>query len=303
MNKITDVIEKLKGYMMPFAMLIGFVFHHQISVLSFLIPYLIFVMLLLTYINLSWKGIKFTKMHWWLLVFQLVIGLLVYFVINPFNAILAQGIMVCVLAPTATSAPVITGMLKGNIMSLTGYSLVSNLLVVLVAPVIFSYIGYHQLPFTESAFQISKKVIFLLVGPFLLAMVLNQFTPKVTGFLQKNSGISFYLWSIALAIVSGRTVEFIIAQGKSNLLVESLLALFSLLICGFQFWLGRKIGKKYDDTVAGGQGLGQKNTILAIWMAQVYLNPIASIGPGAYVLWQNMINSWQVWRNRRALGK
>lgn len=301
MNKITDVAEKLKGYMMPFAMIVGFIFYRQISVLSFVIPYLIFVMLLLTYVKLSWKGIQFTKMHWWLLVFQLGASLLVYFLINPFNAILAQGILVCVLAPTATSAPVIAGMLRGNIMSLTGYSLISNLLVVLVAPIMFSYIGYHQLPFIESAFQISQKVIFLLVVPFLLAIVLNKFTPKVSKFLQNNSGISFYLWSVALAIVSGRTLEFIIKQGESNLLIESLLAFFSLLICGFQFWFGRKIGKKYDDTVAGGQGLGQKNTILAIWMAQVYLNPVASIGPGAYVLWQNMINSWQVWRNRKAL--
>jgi len=61
------------------------------------------------------------------------------------------------------------------------------------------------------------------------------------------------------------------------------------------------IGKRYDDTVAGGQGLGQKNTILAIWMAQMYLNPIASIGPGAYVLWQNIINSYQVWLKRKTL--
>lgn len=302
MNKITDVAEKLKGYMMPFAMIIGFVFHHQISVLGFMIPYLIFVMLLLTYIRLSWSGITFTKMHLCLLVFQLVASILVYFILNPFSPVLAQGIMVCILAPTATSAPVIAGMLRGNIMSLTGYSLISNLLVVIAAPIIFSYIGYHELPFLDSALQISQKVIFLLVVPFLLAIVLNKFTPKTSKFLQNNSGISFYLWSIALAVVSGRTLEFIIAQGESNLLVESLLALFSLLICGFQFWLGRKIGKKHDDTVAGGQGLGQKNTILAIWMAQVYLNPIASIGPGAYVLWQNMINSWQVWRNRRELG-
>ena len=46
MGKHSNFIEKLKGYMMPFAMIIGFVFHQQVSELSFLIPYLIFVMLL-----------------------------------------------------------------------------------------------------------------------------------------------------------------------------------------------------------------------------------------------------------------
>ena len=299
MGKHSNFIEKLKGYMMPFAMIIGFVFHQQVSELSFLIPYLIFIMLLFTYIKLSWKGVVFTKMHLWLLVFQFVVSILVYAIISPFNPILAQGVLVCILAPTATSAPVIAGMLRGNVLSLTGYSLMSNLLVVLVAPIIFSYIGYHQLPFLDSATQISQKVFFLLVIPLLLSIIINRFTPKLGLFLKQKTQISFYLWSIALMIVSGRTLEFVIAQGESNLLIELILALFSLLICVVQFWFGRRIGRKYDDTVAGGQGLGQKNTILAIWMAQAYLNPISSIAPGAYVLWQNMINSWQVWRSRK----
>ena len=209
--------------------------------------------------------------------------------------------MICMLAPTATSAPVIAGMLKGNVTSLISYSLVSNFVVVIVAPIFFSWIGFHQLPFYTSAIQISQKVILLLIGPLFLAMLFNKFSPKVSEIFQKKAQISFYLWSLALVVVSGRTVEFIIFQDKSNYTIEILLATFSFFVCVLQFWLGRKIGRKHQDTVAGGQGLGQKNTILAIWMAQVYLNPIASIGPGAYVLWQNIINSWQVWRNRKSL--
>jgi predicted Na+-dependent transporter len=89
------------------------------------------------------------------------------------------------------------------------------------------------------------------------------------------------------------------AQGKSQIIIELAIAIGALVICVFQFWLGRRIGRKLDDTVAGGQGLGQKNTVLAIWMAQMYLNPLSSIGPGAYVLWQNSVNSWQIWRQRR----
>ena len=33
-----------------------------------------------------------------------------------------------------------------------------------------------------------------------------------------------------------------------------------------------------------GQALGQKNTVLAIWMAVTYLNPLSSVGPGSYCL-------------------
>ncbi|MEO4837844.1 transporter, partial [Bacteroides uniformis] len=41
------------------------------------------------------------------------------------------------------------------------------------------------------------------------------------------------------------------------------------------------------------------NTVLAIWMAYTYLNPLSSVGPGSYVLWQNLFNSYQLWKKRR----
>jgi len=301
MSNFSHFIDKLKAYMMPIAMLLGVCFHKQVAYFSFLVPYLIFSMLLFTYMRISWRGMNFTLMHLKLLVIQILGSVLVFAILFPFDKILAQGIMICMLAPTATSAPVIAGMLKGNVTSLISYSLVSNFAVVIVAPVFFSWIGFHQLPFYASAIQISQKVILLLIGPLFLAMLFNKFLPKVSEVFQKKAQISFYLWSLALVVVSGRTIEFIISQDKSNYTIEILLATFSFFVCVLQFWLGRKIGRKHQDTVAGGQGLGQKNTILAIWMAQVYLNPIASIGPGAYVLWQNIINSWQVWRNRKSL--
>ena len=51
--------------------------------------------------------------------------------------------------------------------------------------------------------------------------------------------------------------------------------------------------------MAGGQSLGQKNTVLAVWMAQSFLDPIASIAPTAYIVWQNFVNSYQIYRKDR----
>ena len=61
----------------------------------------------------------------------------------------------------------------------------------------------------------------------------------------------------------------------------------------------KTIGSVYNDRISGGQALGQKNTILAIWMAHTYLNPLSSVAPGSYVLWQNIINSYQLWKKRK----
>ena len=80
------------------------------------------------------------------------------------------------------------------------------------------------------------------------------------------------------------------------------MALLALLVCGLQFITGRRIGRRFRDKVAGAQGLGQKNTILAIWMAQTYLNPVSSVAPAFYVVWQNIVNSYQLWLRRRDKG-
>ena len=99
----------------------------------------------------------------------------------------------------------------------------------------------------------------------------------------------------------GKAVTFIIEQGWKSVPFEIAIALLSLVACVGQFYLGRKIGGKYGDKISGAQGLGQKNTVLAIWMALTYLSPITSIGPASYIIWQNSINSYQLYlKEKRA---
>ncbi|MDR0757716.1 MAG: transporter, partial [Tannerella sp.] len=88
-------------------------------------------------------------------------------------------------------------------------------------------------------------------------------------------------------------------QAHSNLRTGLGLAGVSLILCCAQFWGGRRIGRRYGDPVSSGQGLGQKNTILALWMAQTYLNPLISLAPATYIIWQNIINAYQLWRKNR----
>lgn len=284
--------------MMPISMCIGAVGYNWFQHLSFCTPYLIATMLFISYCKISWREIRITRLHISLLAIQALGSMAVYLAINPFNPVLAQGAMICFLAPTATSAVVITGMLGGNMGSLTSYSIFCNIVVAFIAPVIFSAIDASALhpSFVDSLIAISQKVFLLLLLPLVVALLLDKLLPKVHASVQKAQSLSFYLWSFALTVVTAKTVKFITLQDASNEFVLIALALIALLICIFQFVAGRYFGHKYGDTVAGGQGLGQKNTILAIWMAQTYLNPISSIAPGAYVLWQNIINSYQVWR-------
>ena len=288
--------------MMPIAMLLGAALYPLFSKLAFLTPWLIFIMLFITYTKLDFSKIRLKKMHLWLILFQIIGSIGVYLLLRPVNEILAQGIMICVLVPTATSAPVITHMLRGNVENLTAYMLLSNLTMVILAPMIFSYANNMQeVSFFSSFVTISEHIVLLLLGPLLLALILKQFLPKVSSRIGSVSGLSFYIWTFALVIVTARTVNFIVLQGEESYRTEILLAAGTLIVCLTQFFTGKLIGKAYNETIAGGQSLGQKNTVLAIWMAQTYLLPLSSVGPGAYVIWQNFFNSLQVWRKRKLL--
>ena len=175
-----------------------------------------------------------------------------------------------------------------------------NAVVAVLAPLMFSWIGGGEsVSFVESFLSIGRQVGVLLVVPFVLGVLVRWLVPKVATCARTFSNISFCLWSVALTIVSANIVNFVLAQDAGHYRQEMVMAACSLCVCIAQFAVGRKIGRRYDDTIAGGQGLGQKNTILAIWMAQTYLNPLSSVGPGTYVLWQNMVNSYQVWRKSR----
>lgn len=283
-------------------MLTGAFFSDFFRQLAFLTPWLIFSMLFITYCKLSFRDLRFSRLHLWLLLLQIAGSLLVYTALAAWDPITAQGCLICVLAPTATAAAVITGMLGGNVACLAAYTLISSLAVALASPFIFALLGSHAgLTFTDAAFHICRQVIPLLILPFAIALGVEKLLPALHRQLRRLQILSFYLWAAGLTIVTGKTVYFITHQQNADTVREWRMAALALLICLLQFLAGRAIGRRYGDPVSGGQALGQKNTILAIWMAQVYLNPLSSIAPASYVLWQNIINSWQLWRKEKEM--
>ena len=285
-------------------MVIGIVFYKQLTLFVPVIPYLLSVMLFITYSRIILRDIRLTKFHYILLGIQYGGSMLVYLLFFKFNTTLAQAAMICVLAPTAASAPVITGILGGNISSIAAYSFISNLSIALLSPLFLALIGdasVATISFGSSVLIIFKKVFPVLLLPFILAITVSKASPKIHSKIRKAQIISFYLWAVALTIVTSNVTKFISIQGNASYKLKLAMAGLALIICVLQFWFGRRIGKKYNRTVSGGQALGQKNTILAIWLTQTYLNPVASIGPGSYVLWQNIVNSYQLWRKERQI--
>lgn len=291
----------LKTWMLPISMLGGVFFHSWIGYIKFLTPYLIFIMLTVTYTRISPKEFSIKRFHWILLLVQMIGGWSIYFLLYNFSPIIAQGGFLCFFICTATSAPVITGMLGGSIAKIAVYSFLTNFTLAVCAPLFLSYISgdASSMSFYDSFMKIGAEVVPLLTFPIIVALVLRYSFQSLNRKIATHQSISFYLWSVALFIVVGNSVSFIIKQPVKEVWEMIGLAIVSLFACCIQFYLGRIIGKHYGDPIAGAQGLGQKNTILAIWLALSYLNPIISVAPATYVGWQNIINSTQLYRKAK----
>lgn len=296
------MLKLFKNWTLPIAMLMGAVGYPLFITLSFLTPVLIFTMLLLTFCKVSPQELKPKPLHLWLLLIQIVGSLAVYILLCRFDKIVAQGVMVCIICPTATAAAVITSKLGGNAASLTTYTLIGNIGTAIAVPILFPLIESHpDINFWNSFLLILSKVFPLLISPFLIAWLLQKCLPKVHRVLLSYHRFAFYIWAISLSIVTAQTLSSLL-NNPADGYTEVLIALAALVVCCLQFFLGKTLGSVYNDRISGGQALGQKNTILAIWMAHTYLNPLAAVGPGSYVLWQNIINSWQLWKKGKREG-
>lgn len=241
-----------------------------------------------------------------------------------------QGFILCIIMPTATAAPIIAGKLGGSIQNLTTFTLLSNFLTALIVPALFPIINPSaDIAFWSAAWQILCRVAPLLILPFVSAWGIRlcyEWWYKRRGeyrTFQLNAtwaSMPFYLWIVLLVVLMARIMHTLLTWEYSAATIITL-CVGALVTCLLQFVLGRWIGyrlpadshgKDFQDIlinpaaanytlaeksrITAGQAFGQKNTALGIWMAQMFLHPLAAIAPAAYILWQNLLNSYQLWK-------
>ena len=289
----------MRSIAMPISMVVGVLLYYPITIFDrwsgeMATPLLIFAMLFCTFCRVSIKEMKPTMLHLWLMVAQVVATFVVYYLLRPFGDTVAQGGMICALTPMAMGAMVLAGMLGAKVETMATHSLICNILTAFIIPPILSAWGNGSCSFVV----IIMRVTPLLILPFVVAQLCRLFAPKVARKVGKNSMLSFYMWLLSLVIIMGKITHFVIEGGVENARTEIILALVALVICLVQFSVGHWLGCKYGDKVAGAQALGQKNTIFAIWLSQSFLNPLACIAPTAYIVWQNIVNSYQIYKKR-----
>lgn len=313
-----DVIRFLKDWTLPVSMGIGavtyLVFNYvpQLDaaaiffapIMEAILPLFMFLVLFVTFCKVDFHKMRPVWWHLWVSIFNLLfVGIVMAVILGmrlqDDKLILFEALLMCIISPCATAAAVVTQKLGGNLEQMTTFTFLSNFLTVLLVPVCFPMIEKGaDISFVAAFSKILYQVVILLVVPMGLAYIVKHFMKGLHSRIIAVKDLSFYLWGCSLMIVTGTTVKNII-HAEASVVLLSVIALLGLVLCIIQFAVGRFIGHYFGRAQEAGQALGQKNTAFAIWLGITYLNPLSSVGPGCYILWQNIINSFEIWQERK----
>ena len=273
-------------------------------VIDTIFPVSVFLTLFSTFCRVDFHQMKPHRWHVGVLLAQLLLVALNCWIIFEVEAdasqkILWESVLTCIIGPAASASPVVTAKLGGSLHTMTAFVVISALASAVMIPAVFPLLEQAaHVDFWTAFLIILEKVSYVLILPLVLGWLMQHCFRRACQWIVAIPDLSFYLWSFSLCITSGVTVRNIV-HSEAPLSLLLMIAALSLVLCFVQFVIGRFIGRHLGEEINSGQALFQKNTALSIWVAYMYLNPVASVGAGCYVLWQNIINSLELWAYRR----
>lgn len=287
----------LLGLAFPEAHILGKAPYH-------LVRWALIVMVFLAALQLQFRDMRFRKEHFKSLILNFAMALLPYTFVRiffPEEKLLAEILFFTGITPTATAAPVVTGLLNARIgFALTGFVL-SNVAIALSLFLLLPFVtGNYSFSFL---LNVAWTLLLVVAFPMGTAILARKCFPALPAFVKKRKLASLFLWSFCLFIMAATAGEYFRKQEKSALLMVLLAGGLTLVICFCNFFFGRIIArKKYARETS--QISGQKNTTFSMYLALAYASsPAAALGPIFYILWHNLWNAYQIWRYEARRGK
>lgn len=288
------IVQRLKGFTPLGVLALGYLFSKPLYPLSPVIPYIITAMLFITFLKVRPRDITWRWSHLALLIVQVGLSLGAYFIIAPFHKEAAIAMMLCFLTPTATAGPSIVQILKGDTGYITSYLLITHLAFILLTPFLFPYLGGIELKdgilvqMWHVFYHVARLVLPAIAGGWIVAYL----WPRVAKRLGSMTQVNYSLWLLSLLLLIAHTTVYLQHSTHFALGDLYLVAGLGLLTCAMQYFLGHILAPFLGvERHAGRHSLGQKNTSLSIWIAALFLPPLAGIGITSYIIWQNIIIS------------
>ncbi len=266
----------------------------------YLIKYTLMTMLFFAFLNIRFQPSMLRKAHLYLLAVNVIIPLVLYVIIKPFDHTMALLAFVLGICPTAAAAPVVGQFMRTDITFITTSVLLTNPFVAVIIPLILPSL----LPVTTeiSTMDVLLPVLMVVGIPLVLSFLIKNVSSAATDYLLRFKMISFYLFLLNVWIGSGKATHFILHENTHAIEVILSTAAVTAAICLIQFQTGMRLHLG-NAPLASGLALGRKNTMFGLWLALTFIEPVVAMGPIFYILFQNLFNTYQIYLVEKKLVK
>jgi BASS family bile acid:Na+ symporter len=281
-----------KGLSLLLTMLLGALLP-QFHVLSFLIQYLLMLMLFFAFLDIEFKSRSFQKSVIWVLFANVAVAFIGYAALSRIDLTLALAAFMTAIAPTAIAAPVIIGFIKRKIEYVVTAVILTNIANALIVPIALPFLIGAKVQI--SVREVLQPVLIVMFTPLILARLVSRLPADTQNFIRKGKVTSFPFWLLNLLIISANASDFLRNENSDSFSMLLTIALISLIICIVNFGLGALLGGRSHWQEAS-QSLGQKNLSFVIWIALTFINPLVAMGPTFYILYHHLYNSWSIYK-------
>lgn len=258
-----------------------------------LIRWFIIGMFYMVCLQLRWRQLKPQKSHFMLVLVNLCMGVVPYFIlhISGYETLALTAFFVGIM-PTATAAPVVMGFLKGRVGYVVTAFVLTNLTISFSLVFLLPVVVQNQ----SAAFinEVGTALLWVVGLPIILAVVTRIFFKNADMWPRKCQTLTFSAWSCCLFICAADAAWFFKNNPDTPQTVILEVGFIALIICILNFFIGYKIGRKRLHRESS-QALGQKNTMFAMYLALTFISPLVAMGPIFYVLWHNTWNAIQMY--------
>jgi BASS family bile acid:Na+ symporter len=230
----------------------------------------------------------FEKKIIFILLANIVIWFLAYYLVRPYNPDLAFILFLVWITPTATAAPWVISILWWKVSFVVASVLLTNIFMAFSWPFFFQYTWYWNI----DILPVLVATLTVIMIPLVLAQFFHFIFPKGREFLlTKVKFFSFYIWLWIIGLSVSRASTFIANQSQVWFFDIAQIFIGVLILCAIHFTLWRFIWKK-EYWLEASQSLWQKNTIFSMWVALQFFTPLIALGPIFYIIFHNLYNAY-----------
>ncbi len=254
-------------------------------------PFLM-ILLFFSFLNVRIDGSIFARQQAYVALLLPVIGLAVYFLGGLFDHNLALTLLLMGLAPTAVITPVLAELMQRRAGYLVGAIIVTHAVFAVTMPVLLPWLLGVTLSLRDLGVLV-WTIGSTVAGPLVLGQLVRRFGGRVLTGLRRVSPYTFALFLSNITVASGSLSYYLRHETQMPWSFVGAAATCITALMLLNFFIGSRWSPRGHE-IEGSLALGRKNTMLSIWIALEYLNPLVVLGPMLYILLQNLFVAGQI---------